>query len=191
MGRQDEEPRKEQALEAIEACVRLLKGRFGARRVIPFGSAMTSERWHEGSDIDLAVEGLAPALFWQAWASLEDLVPRGLSVDLVSLETARPELRARILGGVPVMDNSLEELKGIVADELTSLERIQQRVAVALEALPEQPGQMELMALAGYVHGFYTGASRLGWGRGFPEESTGMWTCSIRWLTPRRDHGPR
>jgi hypothetical protein len=65
----------------------------------------------------LAVEGLAPALFWQAWTSLEDLLPRGLSVDLVSLETASSELRARILGGRSVADNPFEELRGIVARE--------------------------------------------------------------------------
>ena len=166
--------RKEEALEAAEACARLLKGRFGARRVIPFGSVASPGTWHDRSDIDLAVEGLDPALFWQAWASLEDVAPRGLSIDLVSLETASPELRARILGGVPVTESPLEGLKGIVADELTALERIQQRVASALEALAEEPGQVELMALAGYVHGFYTGVESIferlavGLGEGLP-----------------------
>jgi predicted nucleotidyltransferase len=166
--------RREQALAVIEVCARLLQGRFGARRVIPFGSVVAPGRWHERSDIDLAVEGLDPALFWQVWASLEDLLPRGLSVDLVSLELASPELRARILGGRPVADNPLEALRGIVADELTALERVQQRVASVLETLPEEPGHMELMALAGYVHGFYTGVESIferlavGLGEGIP-----------------------
>jgi predicted nucleotidyltransferase len=154
-------PLREQVLEAIEAYTQLLKERFGVRRVIPFGSALVPGTWHQRSDIDLAVEGLDPALFWQAWASLEDLAPRGLSIDLVSLETASPELRARILGGVPVNFDPLKALEGIVADELTALERIQQRVASALETLPEEPGQIELVALAGYVHGFYTGVESI------------------------------
>lgn len=166
--------RRLEALQAVEACERLLQERFGVRRVIPFGSVTASEWWHESSDIDLAVEGLDPALFWHAWASLEDLLPRTLSVDLVSLETASPELRARILRGAQMTDNFLEDLRGLVADELTALERIQEQVVSALKALPAEPSQIELMGFAGYVHGFYTGVESIferlavGLGEGLP-----------------------
>lgn len=120
--------RREEVLAALEACAQLLKERFGARRVIPFGSVMAPERWHDGSDIDLAVEGLDPRLFWQAWVSLEDVVPPGLSV-VVSLETAAPELHTRILGG-----------------GLVGVERRFERLAVGLEeGLPQSgywPGDL-------------------------------------------------
>jgi predicted nucleotidyltransferase len=77
------EKRKEQALEAAEACIRLLKERFGARRVILFGSLVGQSPWHEQSDIDLTVEGLAPEEFFHAYSACRDLLPQGLDLDLV------------------------------------------------------------------------------------------------------------
>ncbi|MBI1878981.1 MAG: nucleotidyltransferase domain-containing protein [Chloroflexi bacterium] len=52
------EQRRHQALQAAEACIALLKNRFGARRVILFGSLAGQGVWHNQSDIDLAVEGV-------------------------------------------------------------------------------------------------------------------------------------
>jgi hypothetical protein len=43
------EKRKEQVLEAPEACARLLRERFGARRVILFGSLAGQSPWHTQS----------------------------------------------------------------------------------------------------------------------------------------------
>lgn len=88
---------KELAREAAAAC-RLRKERFGARRVILFGSIAGQGGWHAESDIDLAVEGLPPAEFFPAYAACRDLLPQGLELDLVAIENAYPEMRARILG---------------------------------------------------------------------------------------------
>jgi predicted nucleotidyltransferase len=72
---------------------RLLAG-LGARRVLVFGSLLHGEV-HAGSDIDLAVEGLAAERYWAAL----DAVTRaaGVPVDLVPLEDAAPSLRERVL----------------------------------------------------------------------------------------------
>ena len=65
-------------------------------RVYLFGSLLDIDRFHGGSDIDLAVEGLAPAEYWAAWRVVEDLAD-GASVDLVRLETAAEALQ-RVVG---------------------------------------------------------------------------------------------
>ena len=53
--------RATQALEAARAAADLLRRRYGATRVRLFGSVLHPERFHERSDVDLAVEvGQAP-----------------------------------------------------------------------------------------------------------------------------------
>jgi predicted nucleotidyltransferase len=54
------EGRREEALRAAEACAALLKERFGARRVVLFGSLAGDDFDRDFSDVDLAVEGLPP-----------------------------------------------------------------------------------------------------------------------------------
>ncbi|MCQ3976400.1 MAG: hypothetical protein DPW09_23465, partial [Anaerolineae bacterium] len=49
------ELRRQQALQAAETCIALLKNRFRARQVILFGSLAGQGVWHSQSDIDLAV----------------------------------------------------------------------------------------------------------------------------------------
>ena len=88
---------QQEARELATRCAQVLQHRFGARRVIPFGSVVGHGIWHPGSDIDLAVEGLAPEQFFRAWAALREILPPGLEVDLVDLEHASEALQARIL----------------------------------------------------------------------------------------------
>ena len=64
------------ALAWATRCARILRDRC----VIPFGSVMGHGTWHPGSDLDLAVEGIPPEQFFQAWAALRGLLPPGLSV---------------------------------------------------------------------------------------------------------------
>jgi predicted nucleotidyltransferase len=90
------------ALAVAHAYAKRLRTQYRAKGVIVFGSLTGETPWHSRSDIDLAAEGLAPELFWRPWADLDDLLPSGLSVDLVPLETAGPALRARIMGEVPM-----------------------------------------------------------------------------------------
>ncbi len=44
--------RRAEAMAAAEACAALLRERFDARRVIPFGSLVGKGPWHESSDLD-------------------------------------------------------------------------------------------------------------------------------------------
>lgn len=69
----------------------MLKERFGAARVVAFGSVLRPEKFHERSDVDLAVWGLDERLYLKAVSSLLDIDPE-ISVDLVEAEFARPAL---------------------------------------------------------------------------------------------------
>lgn len=153
--------RREEALVVAEACATLLRERFGARRVILFGSLAGQGPWHECSDIDLAVEGLPPADFFPAYSACRDLLPQGMELDLVPLEDAHPQMRARILGEVEMASNAVLALKGLIEDELTTLERIVEHTEEGLAMLSDPPGQFELHGLAAYIHQFYTGVESI------------------------------
>lgn len=139
----------------------LLKERFGARRVILFGSLAGQGPWHDRSDIDLAVEGIAPEEFFRAYSACWDLVTRDLSIalDLVPLEDAYPEMRARILGEIEMPSDPTKALQKLIEDELTALQRLVQATDEAMVSLSstDSPRQFELHGLASYLHQFYTG----------------------------------
>jgi len=86
--------RLEAARQVAGAAAELLKREFQATPVILFGSLGTLERFHLSSDIDLAVNGLAPLDYFRAVAKLQDL--SAFKVDLVCLERCRPSLKAII-----------------------------------------------------------------------------------------------
>lgn len=71
----------------------LLVDRYGARRVVLFGS-LADGTYSEHSDVDLAVEGMPSAAYFQALAELMALF--GGPVDLVRIEEAGSSLRAHI-----------------------------------------------------------------------------------------------
>jgi predicted nucleotidyltransferase len=152
---------QQEALEFAARCANLLQERFGAKRVIPFGSVVGHGTWHSGSDLDLAVEGVAPEQFFRAWSMLRELLPPGLDVDLVALEQASEGLRARILGDKPMPEEPLLALKELVEDELVALERIVNAVQEGVGSLEEPPSQFAMQALASYLHQFYTGCERI------------------------------
>src|SRR4029434_9944020 len=149
------------ALAFAIRCAQILRDRFRARRVIPFGSVVGHGTWHPGSDLDMAVEGIPPEQFFQAWAALRELLPLGLDVDLVDLEQAGEVLRTRILGENTMSEDPLRALKELVEDELAALGHIVQAVQEGLGPLEETPSQFVLNALASYLHQFYTGCERV------------------------------
>jgi len=73
----------------------MLKTRFGARRVVLFGSLAHAAWFMPDSDVDLAVEGLTGDTYWQAWRLVEEII-HDLSVDLIEIETAGESLRLAI-----------------------------------------------------------------------------------------------
>lgn len=74
----------------------MLREQFGVQRVILFGSLARKEWFTVDSDVDLAVEGLAPERYWDAWREVERVLP-DVPVDFVEIETARPSLRGAIM----------------------------------------------------------------------------------------------
>ena len=152
---------REEVWQIAERCSDLLKTRFGARRVIVFGSAAGQAPWHCGSDLDLAVEGIRPEEFFRAHSALEELAPRNLKVDLVDLRTVYPEMRARILGEVEMPDDPLLALKSIVDDELTALERIVTETEETLAEAHTPPTRVELRALGDLAHDFFCGVESI------------------------------
>jgi predicted nucleotidyltransferase len=155
------EERRQEALALMAQCTRLLQSRYGATRVIPFGSALGEGVWHERSDLDLAVEGLSAEALWQAEKELEAMMPSWLAVDLVPLERVAPEVRSRILGERSMPEDPYLALKARLEDELTGLERIAGGLEGALERAGEAPDEFATRALASYVDDFYKGCERL------------------------------
>lgn len=84
--RRDEEEKAGRALALARRLAQLLVERYSATRVVLVGSLARGD-FRSGSDIDLAVEGVAPAAFFAAGAELER-VAGWVGVDLVPLETA-------------------------------------------------------------------------------------------------------
>ena len=71
-----QEREAEQRRAAAWSTARLLREEFGATRVVAFGSLAHGAWFGPRSDIDLAVEGIPPQVFWRAWCSLDRLVSR-------------------------------------------------------------------------------------------------------------------
>ena len=98
----DRQERRERLLEAARQAARILRAEYGARRVWLFGS-LRRPWFHEGSDVDLAVEGVATERIGHAWDRIAGVV--GHAVDLVSLDEAAEGLRRRVLeSGEPIDD---------------------------------------------------------------------------------------
>jgi predicted nucleotidyltransferase len=79
----------------IEMAARLLLG-MGATEVFIFGSAARGEL-RPGSDIDMAVSGLPPQVYFSAVSKASDIV--GRPVDLVDLGDDTPMVRALLASG--------------------------------------------------------------------------------------------
>lgn len=87
--------RRGHAWEVARLAAGLLKQQYGAKRVIVFGSLAHGAWFHPHSDLDLAVEGLAPGAIWRAWSAVEKAAAE-FDVDLIELETAGDRLSQRI-----------------------------------------------------------------------------------------------
>ncbi|MFQ5854995.1 MAG: nucleotidyltransferase family protein [Anaerolineae bacterium] len=152
---------QEEARRVAEQCAELLRQRFGATRVVLFGSAAGDAPWHGRSDLDLAVEGLRPEDHVPALTACYELLPRGVELDLVPLESAWPELRARILGEVEMPGDPLQALRLEIEAEVRNLERIADRARENTATVVVEPSEVEVQGIAKYVHDFYNGVERI------------------------------
>jgi len=62
---------------------------------VVFGSLAHAAWFIPDSDVDLAVEGLAPKDYWQAWRMVEEIIS-DRPVDLIEIEAAGESLRRAI-----------------------------------------------------------------------------------------------
>ena len=85
--------RRDRALRVADEAATILKQQFGVERVVAFGSILSPERFHEHSDIDLAVWKLAEEHHYRAVGILLGLDPE-FSVDLIRAESAPSGLLA-------------------------------------------------------------------------------------------------
>jgi predicted nucleotidyltransferase len=71
---------------------------FKAKKVVLFGSCIRPQGFNELSDIDLAVENLAKARYFEALGALNEASP--YSVDLKPLEEVENHLKEKIQEGI-------------------------------------------------------------------------------------------
>ena len=88
--------RFQQAEEVAEQAATLLKEKFGAERVMVFGSLVHKCWFSNTSDVDLAVWGLDNLTYLNAVAKLQDLSSE-FKIDLVRMESCKPALEKSIL----------------------------------------------------------------------------------------------
>jgi predicted nucleotidyltransferase len=86
---------RERLLDRIREAAVLLKARFGAQRVVLFGSLAHVAWFVPDSDVDLAVEGLAGDDYWQAWRLVEEIIG-DRPVDLIEIEMVGESLKRAI-----------------------------------------------------------------------------------------------
>lgn len=87
--------RQQRGWAVAQQASKILKEEFRAQRVVVFGSVVAAERFHQRSDVDLAVWGLAEKAYYRAVSRLLD-IEASISVDLVEAELAPPALQTAI-----------------------------------------------------------------------------------------------
>jgi uncharacterized protein len=87
--------RAQHAQQIAQKAADILKEEYGAKKVFLFGS-LAQDRFHQRSDIDLAVEGIPSKQFWPAWNAL-DALGSEFEINLVAMETASPQLCQQII----------------------------------------------------------------------------------------------
>jgi predicted nucleotidyltransferase len=90
--------RQQQGVQIARQCAAILKRDFGVERVVLFGSLLDVDRMWWGSDIDLAVWGLAKQDLFRAGAAIEH--GHDFDVDLVPVTKAKAHILAAIDRGL-------------------------------------------------------------------------------------------
>jgi predicted nucleotidyltransferase len=91
----EEHDERERLLGRIKDAAVLVKARFGAKKVVLFGSLAHAGWFVHDSDVDLAVEGLIGDEYWKAWGLVEEII-KDRPVDFIDIETARESLKRAI-----------------------------------------------------------------------------------------------
>jgi uncharacterized protein len=97
---------EQEAWAEAESAVALLRDRFGATSAIVFGS-LVKDKFGEDSDIDLAVEGIEPARFFEALAAVNQCSQRW--IDLKPMESLEPRFKARVIATGSVISQTVTD----------------------------------------------------------------------------------
>jgi len=89
--------RRDMALQIARAAAAILKSKYGAIRVVLFGSLAHGLWFTPRSDIDLYVEGVPVGAFFKAEAEVE-AIAHGFKLDLIDARECAPELSSQIEG---------------------------------------------------------------------------------------------
>ncbi|HIC90842.1 MAG TPA: DNA polymerase subunit beta [Syntrophaceae bacterium] len=81
---QERKKLREEAYQVARHGARLLKDKFGVKKVYLFGSLLSDDFFWELSDIDLLIEGLSSRKYFQAVSKLQDL--SSFKIDLIMKE---------------------------------------------------------------------------------------------------------
>lgn len=122
-------------------CIDLLRAHFGVRRAVVLGSLAGHSPWHERSDIDIAVEGLAPERYFEALRACWDLLPEGMELHLVTMESAPPHLRSQILEENKMPEDPRDALRQEIEVELANLERLIRSLEIFRSRLSGEPDE--------------------------------------------------
>lgn len=87
--------RYNQAWQLANQAASFLRCKYGATRVIVFGSLTNSAWFNAWSDVDLAAWGIPPEQFYAAVAAVTGLSEH-FKIDLVDPDNCRPDLRQTI-----------------------------------------------------------------------------------------------
>ena len=91
----EEQRERDQIVDRARKAAKLLKSRFGVKRVVLFGS-LAHESWFlPNSDVDLAIDGLVSKDYWEAWRLVEEFIP-DRQVDFIEIEAASESLKKAI-----------------------------------------------------------------------------------------------
>jgi uncharacterized protein len=85
----------QQAWSDVEKVAELLRAKFGATRVIVFGSLVRGDRFDAESDVDMAVEGIPPGDYFTAMAEVNEVSHQW--IDLKPLESLEPHFLQKVL----------------------------------------------------------------------------------------------
>jgi len=84
--------RWKRAWSVAQTAAEVLRQRFGATRVVAFGSLARRDWFTPWSDIDLAAWGIPPGAFYRAVAAVTGISPE-FKLDLVAPDDCHPSLR--------------------------------------------------------------------------------------------------
>jgi predicted nucleotidyltransferase len=88
---------RRKALLVAGKAVRILVRDFKIKKAVLFGSVLVPGRFHKGSDIDIAIEGLKPALFFKACGQM--MTDFDFEIDLKPVEDLKGLIRERVSQG--------------------------------------------------------------------------------------------